>query len=467
MELTSGSPATEDVLENIRSKRWLFRVLASACVTMGLVVMEEAAAQTDAASGESSFGQSITSAFKNLGKPSPPLATPDDDPVSLKTKPKVGVELYVAVGHLYLQTGKFAEAEEQYQQALRIAPNDVRALLGYAMLKDQMNQPQEALKYYQQAEKKYPKQAAIYNNLAVHFARRNMVREAIEAGQRAAELRPREPRYRNNLAALLVEAGLPQEAYKQLREVYDEPVAHYNLGFLLNKRGLKPAALQEFTIALQLSPGMALARQWVERLTREHDEVGVAVVGGPSPEVGTVAVSPQVARPMPTTPAMPERAAPPVCASAPQYANPMPPAQYPTQALPAQGPSPVASPGVARWDNAAPGQSPGVVPQYRSQEAIPGVAGPRNSAPQNTMPQYMVVQPSPNPVSLAPARAMPLVVARDPQAAAGVRVIPPPANDGSTIRRLPPVNDPATPADARFQGPNLDLVAPNPPQFRR
>ena len=72
---------------------------------------------------------------------------------------------------------------------------------------------------------------------------------------------------------------MPQEAYKQLREIYDEPIAHYDLGFLLNKHGMKAAALQEFTIALQLSPGMTLARQWVERLSRERGESDPAVVG--------------------------------------------------------------------------------------------------------------------------------------------------------------------------------------------
>ena len=189
---------------------------------------------------------------------------------------------------LYVESGKFTEAEAQYQQAMKKAPDDIRVLLGYAMLKDQMHQPQEALKFYQQAEQKHPKQPSVYNDLAVHYARWDMVPEAIEAAQRAVDLRPREPRYRNNLAALLVEAGMPQEAFKQLREVYDEPVAHYDLGFLLNKRGMKAAALQEFTIALQLSPRMASARQWVERLSRERARAVPAAIGmmpprGPAP----------------------------------------------------------------------------------------------------------------------------------------------------------------------------------------
>jgi Tfp pilus assembly protein PilF len=260
-----------------------------------------------------------------------------DDPMLLKNGPKKpGVELYVAVAHLYTETGKFADAEDQYKQAAKIAPDDIRVLLGYAMLKDQMNQPGEALKLYQQAEQKHPKQPAVYNNLAVHFIRYGMVREAIEAARHAVDLRPHEPRYRNNLAALLVEAGLPQEAFGQLRAVYDEPVAHYNLGFLLNKRGLKPAALQEFTIALQMSPGMGLARQWVERLSRErveHEATAMSVAPQRSPAI-MVGPAPSYQRDYaPAAPQPPQYIAPPpfrVPGSAPAQAQypPAPQQQY-------------------------------------------------------------------------------------------------------------------------------------------
>ena len=266
----------------------------------------------------------------------------------MKTPPKVGVELYVAVARLYVESGKFTEAEEQYQQAMKMAPGDIRVLLGYAMLKDQVNQPQEALNFYKQAQQKHPKDPSVYNDLAVHYVRFGMLREAIEAGRRAADLRPREARYRNNLAAIYVEARMPQEAFKQLREVYDEPVSHYDLGFLLNKCGMKAAALQEFTIALQLSPGMTVARQWVERLSRERGESGPAAVGmapppAQPPTVATfqpVAVPPALPAP-PSTPYMapPQYSNPPPAQAQMQYPDPNPgqalaqyPVQYPPQA---------------------------------------------------------------------------------------------------------------------------------------
>jgi cytochrome c-type biogenesis protein CcmH/NrfG len=325
--------------------------------------------------------------FGGSSHPAPPAneaVQNPDDPILLKNQKKPGVELYVAVAHLNTETGKFPEAEDQYRQAAKIAPDDIRVLLGYAMLKDQMNQPDESLKLYQQAAKKHPNEPAVYNNLAVHFIRYNRVPEAIEASKKAVELRPHEPRYRNNLAALLVEAGLTQEAFKQLRAVYDEPVAHYDLGFLLNKRGLKPAALQEFSTALQMSPGMNLARQWVERLSKERAEHEATAMSN-----------------------MPQRPAAMAVGPAPSYQRDYAPApSAPSAPLPPQYNAP---------------------PQYRTPASAPG----------------QVQYPPSQPQYQAPVVLAPMTAARD----TGVRVLPPP-NDGNNLRRLPPVNVPDSDQEA-------------------
>jgi tetratricopeptide (TPR) repeat protein len=407
-------------LANLRAKRRALLPWVFACATVGLLAAEDAAAQNNTSSGWWPFGQSSSAASgqdKQL-----------DDSISLKTQGKAGVELYVALANFYVVSGKFPEAEAQYQEAMKKAPSDIRVLLGYAKLKDQMNRPQEAQKLYQTALEKHPKQPSVHNDLAVHYVRYGMLREAIESGQHAVELSPREPRYRNNLAAILVEAGYPQEAFKQLRAVYDEPIAHYDLGFLLNKRGIKAAALQEFTIALQLNPGMTLARQWVERLSRERAEGSHTIVGTLPPQgqvPAAVATNPSYGRdeppPPPTAPLPPQYGAPP------QYANPpQPPAQvqYPDQV---QYPVP-----------------PRNQPQY---------VAPQNARPQYSGPQYQ----NPGPPAGNPA---PVVAGPDPQAPGG-RGNPPPADDSGTLRRLPPVDDPNRDA----QGP--EGVAPNPPDWRR
>lgn len=213
-----------------------------------------------------SISSSIKGGADRIGQAVTPPKQPADDPILLRTKAKPGVELYVAMARFYEEANRFKEAEEQYQRALKESPKDLRALLGYAKLKDRLGLQADALKLYEQAAKAQPQEPSVYNNLAVHFARRGMLREAAEALSRAIQLRPKEIRYRNNMATLLVEMGRPQDAFIQLHAVFDEGVAHYNLGFLLNKKGQTAAAAQEFAAALRCNPSLVQAQQWLERL---------------------------------------------------------------------------------------------------------------------------------------------------------------------------------------------------------
>ena len=371
----------------------------------------------------SSSGGWFSGLFGNSSKPAAPAdaSDPADDALALKNEKEPGVELYVAVARLYVETGKYVEAENQYRQAMKKDPDDIRVLLGYAVLKDQMNQPEEALKFYRKAEKKYPKEPAVYNDLAIHFIRGGMIGEAIESARRAVDLRPSEPRYRNNLAAMLVEAGQPQEAFRQLRAVYDEPMSHYNLGFLLNKRGWKPAALQEFSIAFRQNPRMVPARQWVERLSQELDANNTAL--GVAPPQRPVTMAPQ--------PAYPPREMPQPAMMAPQPPQFVAPPRY-----------------AAPPDNAAP-------PQYR-------IAGPLPAQP-----QYAPWPPPAPPQDQAPQYQNATFAAGGCQFGAadrfrdtGVRALPPASNDDN-VRRLPAVGKPVRDSQS------TDPVAPDPPGWQR
>lgn len=240
---------------------------------------------------------SMWQSFKQAMTPKPAAPpTAADDPVSLKSKGKPGIDLYVAVARYNEEAGRLAEAEGHYKRALQEWPNDLRLLLGYARLKDRLGESQEALRLYQRAAKANPHEPAVPNNLAVHFGRHGMLREAIGAEDRAIQLRPAEPRYRNNMAMLLVEAGRPQEAYFHLRAVYDDAVAHYDLGFLLNKKGQARAAAQEFAVALRLNPGLAPARQWLDRLAAGPGPRPASEPGGyGAPAYGSPPDEPRVA----------------------------------------------------------------------------------------------------------------------------------------------------------------------------
>jgi tetratricopeptide (TPR) repeat protein len=247
----------------------------------GLLCRTAFAQQTNDQNSQSgqSWGGSITSGvksgFSKIGhalNPAPPskAPAPEDDAVSLKSKSKPGPELYVAIARLYEESGKPADAEQEYQLALadKDKPDYLPALLGYARLKEQLGHAEDAISLYQRAVKVYPKQAAVHNNLGLCYAREGRLDDAAAAMTRAVQLDPKNARYRNNIATVLVDQGKLREAFGHLQQVHGEAAAYYNMGYLLNKKGQTQAAIQHFSLALRADPSMAPAQRWIDYLQK-------------------------------------------------------------------------------------------------------------------------------------------------------------------------------------------------------
>jgi len=219
---------------------------------------------------KSSWTDSISSTFKSMGdalKPkSTPAATESYDPTALKNKANAGPDLRVTMAQAYERQGNLADAERQYQLAMKESPKDVKVICAFARLRVRQGQSAEALKLYQQALKIAPDQPFVLNELALCYARQQQWNDALQTWHRCVQLEPNNPLYRNNLAAAMVEAGQLDAAMVQLRAVHKEAVAHYNLGYLLAKKGQQPSAAQHFRVALERDPSLAQARYWLQRL---------------------------------------------------------------------------------------------------------------------------------------------------------------------------------------------------------
>jgi len=234
-----------------------------------------------AGTGVASFTESISSSFKQGFRAFSDWVAPKtsteriEDPTALATKVEPKTETYVAVARMYEQTGRPAEAESQYRKALQLTPKHLGALLGYAHLKDHQGQFDEAIRVYQRAASEYPRDPTVFNDLGLCYARRGRYHEALGALGQAIRLQPKRLHYRNNVALVLVEMGQIDAAFSQLRVVHSEAVAHYNLGYLLQKKGSAEAAAWHFGAALSKDPSLSQARIWLNRL----QESGVQLAG--------------------------------------------------------------------------------------------------------------------------------------------------------------------------------------------
>jgi len=213
--------------------------------------------------GWNKLGETINPAKARSSRIVPP---PEDDSISLKTQAKPTIDLYLSFARSYEQTGNLADAEQQYAMALKMQPDHVQALTGYAQLKNRLGKPEEALELYRRAAREHPKLAPVHNNLGLFLASRGRLDEAAAAMSRAVQLDPKNRLYRNNLAAVLLDMGRNSEAFIHLQEAHGEAAAHYNLGFLLNKKKKTQEARQEFALALKADPSMQAARQWLDFL---------------------------------------------------------------------------------------------------------------------------------------------------------------------------------------------------------
>lgn len=205
-----------------------------------------------------------------LKPPSPPVI-PAEDPTSVFSKSRPSPELYVTMANYHEQAGRLAQAEQAYQQALKLSPKHLGAHLNYARFKDRHGQPQAALELYQKAAKLYPKEAIVLNDLGLFYARKGNNKEAVEVYERAIQLQPKRVLYRNNIAMVLVEMNQPEKALAHLRAVGTEAEVYYKMGYLFYKKGQLSESARYFARAVQLNPSMEEAKVWLQQVRAKMD----------------------------------------------------------------------------------------------------------------------------------------------------------------------------------------------------
>ncbi len=327
-------------------------------VAVGVLLTAQAVAQdnggswsgpaADTPAAGSSFGDGVKNGWNKFTQAitPQPRVNPAPDATALATPAKPGPELYVAIGRVAEQQGKFDQAEEQYQRAIALDAKHLGALMAMARLRDCQNRFDEALQYYHRALQAHPKEAGVFNDLGLCLAKRQMYRDSITAMRKAIQLQPQKPLYHNNLASVLVETRDMEGAYAQLRAVHEEPEAYYDLGYLMFLQGNRQAAAALFTKALQEKPSLTQARLFLEKL-------------GPLPSPQPRYSQP-VNQPQPPSPAAQPRYPEP--ALQPRYPEPASQPRYPEPATQPNYPDPAVQP---RYDPQAtmpPGASPGPSP---------------------------------------------------------------------------------------------------------
>lgn len=250
------------------------------------------------------FGDTLTKPFKSASTPpakKPPTTEKKNDPIALATKTSPpDAELYVSLAKLQERSGNTSGAIEEYNKALDVDSKSLPAMLGLARLYDRQGRYDDALKLYRTAVELHPENATVANDYGLCLARSGNIKESARLLRKAVTLDPERVLYRNNLATVLVELDRADEAYQTLVPAHGESVAHYNVGFLLNKReteAAKTAAYEHFLAASKLNPNFKEAQQWLTVL-KQYEPKGL-VTASPVVVAKNVETEAPIATPVP------------------------------------------------------------------------------------------------------------------------------------------------------------------------
>lgn len=186
-------------------------------------------------------------------------------PEDVKTsKAQIQYKLGVALEH----KGELFAAEEAYEEAVRIDPEHVGALMGLARVYQRTGRADTALEIYDRLAKIDPSNPAVWNDWGLCYKELGDLASAESRLRKAVELDPMRALSRNNLAMVLAELGYEEEAWEQFRQAVGPARAHYNLAVLAWEHGDIAGAKHHLEQALALDPSLQEARDLLEKLGR-------------------------------------------------------------------------------------------------------------------------------------------------------------------------------------------------------
>jgi Flp pilus assembly protein TadD len=126
-------------------------------------------------------------------------------------------QAHVALGTLYADLGRAAEAEKAYRTALDLAPYFLPAYVNLADLYRSQRRDDDAEAVLRQGLKKAPDDAGLHHSLGLTLVRRGKTAEALAELQRAAAAAPANARFAYVYAVALNSVGRRDEALKVLK----------------------------------------------------------------------------------------------------------------------------------------------------------------------------------------------------------------------------------------------------------
>jgi tetratricopeptide (TPR) repeat protein len=172
-------------------------------------------------------------------------------------------EPHLSAGPLLEAENRYADAEQEYKQALAIDPSSIDALTGMANIYMRGHRFAEAEEILRKLVALHPADAGAHMQLGRMLAADGQPEPAIAELQQAQKLAPGDPGVQRDLAELYIDAKKYDLAEAQFRSLLaakpNDGDLHYGLGRVLLQQKKLPEAEKELIAAIQFKPDLGPA----------------------------------------------------------------------------------------------------------------------------------------------------------------------------------------------------------------
>ena len=159
------------------------------------------------------------------------------------------LEVEMALGHLYVISGRSARAVEIYRKAVATNPRNADAHIGLARAYEEQKRTGEAEATYERAIEAEPDYWGAFNAFGGFLMAQGRAAEAVTQYEKVTRLAPANPSGLNNLGAALQMTGnfeRASQAYERSLQLVPSRSAYSNTGLMYYYLGRFPAAVQMF-----------------------------------------------------------------------------------------------------------------------------------------------------------------------------------------------------------------------------
>ncbi len=199
---------------------------------------------------------------------------------AIRLKPD-DIEAHYNLGDAFYREGQMDEAIRQFQEAIRLKPDFAEAYYNLGNALHKQGQMDEAIRQYHEAIRLKPDLADVHNNLGIALKEKGQMDEAIHQYEEALRLKPDFAEACYNLGNALYKQGKVDEAVRQYQEALrlqpDDAKAHSNLGSALDKLGQTDEAIRQYQEAIRLEPDNAESRNELGILLKNKGQIDEAI----------------------------------------------------------------------------------------------------------------------------------------------------------------------------------------------